>query len=159
MAQKTIFELDLVRIARWQRRSVWLVLVVILTMVGMLLASMNSIAIPEVVSVGVTVLYFVSLVVAVVFVVMLQRACGSSALELIFYGFLTIWLSFLMVLISTSRAGMILRLAGAKSGFLGVGKDQWDKLRVGHCRGCGYSREGLELLQECPECERVPQVI
>ena len=159
MAQKTIFELDLVRIARWQRRCVWLVLIVILTLVGMGLASLNSISIPEIVSVGVSVLYLVSLAVAVLYVAMLQRACGAGVLEMVLYGFLTIWLSFLMVLISTSRAGMILRLAGAKSGFLGVGKDQWDMLRPGHCRGCGYSREGLELLQECPECTRVPQVI
>jgi len=159
MAKKTIFELDLVSIAEWHRRCTMMVLVVVLTWVGMILASANSISVPEVVSILVMGLYLVSMVASIVFVVMLQKACGAGVASLVLYGILTILLSFLVLLASISQAGTILRLAGAKSGFLGVGKDQWDMLRVGHCRGCGYSREGLELLQECPECRRVPQVI
>ncbi|MFK7760465.1 MAG: hypothetical protein AB8C13_11045 [Phycisphaerales bacterium] len=159
MASKTIFDLNLVEIARMHRRSVMLVWIVVLLIAGMILTSVNSIAIPELVSLIVTLFYMVSLLVAVVFVVMLQLACGSGWFEAVLYGVLTIFFSFLVVLVSISRAGTILRLAGAKPGFLGFGKDQWDKLRVGHCRGCGYSREGLEMLQECPECRRVPRVI
>ncbi|MBO6512447.1 MAG: hypothetical protein JJ974_00590 [Phycisphaerales bacterium] len=159
MAQKTIFDLDLVNIARWHRRCVVLVMIVLLMVVGMILSSVNSIAIPELVSFAVGVLYLVAIVASIVFVVILQHACGSGWFEAALYGVITVFFSFLILLVSISRAGTILRLAGAKPGFFGFGPDQWDKLRPGHCRGCGYDREGLELLQGCPECQRVPRVI
>lgn len=159
MAQKSIFELDLVGIARMHRKSVVLVLFVLLLFVGMMLTSANSIAIPEMVSFAVTILYLISILVSIVFVIILQHECGSSWFGAALYGLLTVVFSFLIVLVSISRAGTILRLAGAKPGFLGISKDEWEKLRPGHCRGCGYDRAGLELLQGCPECERVPQVI
>tara|TARA_R110002072_G_scaffold125676_2_gene261954 strand:- start:2799 stop:3311 length:513 start_codon:yes stop_codon:yes gene_type:complete len=156
---KTIFELDLVKIAVWHRRAMWLALVTILVVVSLILVSANSIAIPELVSFVVGVLWVVTLLAGVVLVVVLNRVCGSGVFETILYGIATIFLWFLILIVSISRAGTILRLAGAKPGFVGVKNDQMDKLRKGHCRGCGYSREGLELLQACPECERVPQVI
>lgn len=159
MAKKSIFELDLVRIAQWHRRSALVVWVLVLTWIGMILTSMNSIAVPEMVSFLVTIVYLLSLVLGMVFVVILQHACGASVLELVLYSILTLLLSFLMMIASLSRASTILTLAGVKPGFVGVKRDDLDRLRPGHCRGCGYSREGLEMLQACPECERVPRVI
>lgn len=159
MASKMIFDLDLIQIARLHRRCVVLVIFVLFLIVGFILTSVNSIVIPELISFILGILYMLALLLGIVFVVMLQLACGSGWFEAVMYGVLTIFFSFLVVLVTISRAGTILRLAGAKPGFIGFGKDQWDKLRVGHCRGCGYSREGLEILQECPECRRVPRVI
>ncbi len=159
MAKKSIFELDLVRIAKWHRRSALVVWVLVFTWIGMILTSMNSIAVPEMISFLVTIVYLLSLVLGMVFVVILQHACGASAIELVFYSLLTLLLSFLMMIATLSRAGTILTLAGVKPGFVGIKGDDLDRLQPGHCRGCGYSREGIEILQACPECERVPQVI
>lgn len=159
MAQKTIFELDLVKIAQWHKRCTVLALMVFFIWIGLILLSANSIAVPDVVSFIVGIFYLVSLVASIVFVLILNRVCGSSAFEMVAYGIVTVFLSFLVLIASISRAGTILRLAGVKPGFAGIRGDEIDKIRPGHCRGCGYSREGLELLQECPECTRVPQVI
>tara|TARA_R110000744_G_C19093903_1_gene532787 strand:- start:145 stop:621 length:477 start_codon:yes stop_codon:yes gene_type:complete len=156
---KTIFELDLVKIAVWHRRAAWVALVTILMFVTMILISANSIVIPDLVSIVIGVFWIATVIAGGVLVIVLNRVCGSSWFETIAYGIASIFLWFLILIVSISRAGTILRLAGVKPGFAGVKNDQMDKLRVGHCRGCGYSREGLELLQGCPECERVPQVI
>ena len=58
-----------------------------------------------------------------------------------------------------SQASTILKLAGAKPGFLGFSQTERDKITPGHCRACGYDRSGIGLLDPCPECTRVPQVI
>lgn len=158
MAQKTIFELDLVRIAVWHRRCLLYCLIVLIAFVGLMVVMANPSVSPTIADVFA--LFFMGLMLLnVFFVVKLQHACGAGIVRLIAYGLLAFFLHFLMLITTVSGAGTILRLAGAKSGFLGISKDEWEKLRPGHCRGCGYSREGLELLQECPECQRVPQVI
>ncbi len=159
MARKSIFELDLVRIARWHRRCSLLLVAMILVWVGMILMMVNSVALPAVVEFGISVFFFVSVVVSVWFVVMQQISMGGNVVSVILYGLLAVVMSVFALVVVASTGGTILRLAGVKTGFAGVSRDEMDKLRPGHCRGCGYSREGLELLQECPECERVPQVI
>ncbi len=159
MAQKTIFELDLVKIAIWHKRCTILTLLVFFIWICLILLSANSISVPDVISFLVGVFYFASLIASIVFVIILNRVCGSSAFEMVAYGIVTVFLSFLVLIASISRAGTILRLAGVKPGFAGISRDEIDKVRPGHCRGCGYNRDGLELLQECPECTRVPQVI
>jgi len=159
MAQKSIFELDLVRIAKWHRRSSLFAFVVILSWILLTLLSVNSINLPPSVAVGILIFFWFLVPVSMVLVIALQRSLGSSVLICILYGILTVFFSLLVLLASASNAGTVLRLAGAKPGFTGLPRDQWDKLRPGHCRGCGYSRESLEILQECPECRRVPQVI
>ena len=159
MAQKTIYELDLVKIAQWHKRCTILAILVFFIWIGLILLSANSIAVPGLVSFIVWLFYLVSLIASIVFVVILNRVCGSSAFEMVAYGIVTVFLSFIVLLASISRAGTILRLAGVKPGFAGISRDEIDKVRPGHCRGCGYDREGLGLLQECPECTRVPQVI
>jgi|GEM_PF-2632027 len=159
MARKTIFELDLVQIAKWHRRCTALVVMSLLMWVTWILLAVNISPFPTVIGTVMLVLYFVMLVMSVFMVALLQASCGAGIFSIVLYCLLTIFFSFLVLLSSTSSAGTILRLAGANMGFLGVTKDEWDRLRVGHCRGCGYSREGIELLQECPECQRVPQVI
>ncbi len=159
MAQKTIFELDLVRIGKWHQRGTRLAITLFLTYIVFIVMELNGIGAPSVMSSISWGVYFVSLVLMIVFNIGISRACGSSVFAVVCYALASIMLSFLLLLVIVGRAGTILRLAGAKPGFLGISRDEWEKLRPGHCRGCGYSRDGLELLQECPECTRVPQVI
>ena len=159
MAQKSIFDLDLVRIAKWHRRSSIFAFVLILSWALLILLGMNSINLPRSVDTGILIFYWCLIPVSMVLVVALQRAMGSGIISCILYGILTVLFSLLVLLAIASNAGTVLKLAGTKPGFTGLPRDQWDKLRKGHCRGCGYCRDGLEILQECPECQRVPQVI
>jgi len=159
MASKTIFDLDLVEIAVWHRRCTVLALVTLFVWVMWILLAVNMSPMPIAVGRSMWLFYIGVVIMSVVFVVMLQIACGSGPVSVVLQGVLALVFSFLVLISSVSSAGTILRLAGARVGFFGVTRDEMDKLRRGHCRGCGYSREGLELLQECPECERVPRVI
>lgn len=159
MAQKSIFDLDLVRIAKWHRRCSILAASLIMTLVILILVSLSTPEPPAVLVISLAVIFYGGIAVSIVFVIGLRRAMGSNILALIVYGVLALLLHVFLLLIIASNAGLIIRLAGVKSGFLGVPLDGRDKLRPGHCRGCGYSRESLEILQECPECNRVPQVI
>jgi succinate-acetate transporter protein len=96
---------------------------------------------------------------AVVAMVLSQIAYGSSPSTIVVFSIVAILVPLLAMIACVSQGSTILRLAGAKVGFVGVSKSEKAKITPGHCRGCGYDRAGLELLQECPECQRVPQVI
>ena len=159
MAQKSIFDLDLVRIAKWHRRCSLLAASMILVWVVTLLVAANSIEMPIAIAIPLAAALYGMIAVSIVFVIALRRAMGSNILSLILYGVLALLFNVFLLLITASNAGLIIRLAGVKSGFLGIPLEGRDKLRPGHCRECGYSRESLEILQECPECNRVPQVI
>lgn len=105
-------------------------------------------------------LFFVlTAIVSAVLVGFTQHAMGHNILTSVVWALLSFILSFLVLLSTASTAGMVLKLAGAKIGFMGVSGNDLDRLRPHHCRGCGYSREGIGLLDPCPECTRVPQVI
>jgi len=159
VAQKSIFELDLVRIAKWHRLCSLLAGAMIVIWTINILLEVNDFSIPQYVSVSLTTILFASVAASIVFVIALRRAMGSNIASLVLYGLITLFFNIIALLAVASSAGIILRLAGVKTGLLGIAPDNWDKLRPGHCRGCGYSRESLEILQECPECRRVPQVI
>ncbi len=103
--------------------------------------------------------YWLLIIAMVVVVIRAQLALGASVLMIVLYAVLTVFVSVLALIACLSQAGTVLRLGGARIGFLGVSASERAKLRPGHCRGCGYDRRGLELLQPCPECNRVPQVI
>lgn len=157
--RKTIFDLDLVKIGRRYRQVFWCLLgaiVALLSYVG-LMSFTGTGSMP--VQWGVTIFLWVVNIASIVFMVRLQSAMGVGVLGLILCVVLTFFLSFLVILATLSKAATILRLAGAKVGFAGVSDNELAKLQPGHCRGCGYDRAGLELLQACPECTRVPMVI
>lgn len=157
---KTIFDLDLVKIGRRQRPVFWCAVLSIGSFLGqMILPFVGTGQLGENLGLVFGLLWFAVAIASIVFVVRLQSAMGTSVLMLILYGIITLFLSFLVCIASYSQASTVLRLAGAKPGFLGVGESELAKLRPGHCRGCGYSRDGLQMLQPCPECTRVPLVI
>jgi len=160
---KTLFELDLVRIAKWHKRCFVLALVLLMSLIlyFVLMANARYIA-PggaDILIIALQLAHILSLITAVVFVIMLQHACGRGVFTIALWAFITLILSVVAVASAVSSAGAILRLAGAKPGFAGFPKGEIDKLRDGHCRGCGYSRDGIGLLDPCPECERVPVVV
>lgn len=158
-SSKTIFDLDLVKIGRRQRQVFWCLLAMLLGIAGLVVGIVYSGGVPPTLEIGLNVIWFCLLIVGIVLVVRLQAALGSGVLGLIAYAIGTILLSFIMLLVVFSQASVVLRLAGAKVGLAGVSESELAKLRPGHCRGCGYSRDGLEMLQPCPECTRVPLVI
>ncbi len=159
MGQKTIFELDLIEIAKWHRRCTIVAMASLVIWIGLVVFGGNLKGQPVGLDYAYGTIYVAMVLVSVVCVVRLQLACGGGVASVVIHGLLTLILWFLVLISVISGARTILRLAGAELKFFGAPADEIDKLRVGHCRGCGYSREGLELLQECPECRRVPQVI
>lgn len=156
---KTIFELDLPRIARSHTELVVTLGVVLLSLVVLVVLTTTVGSPGGMLSMLFTGYYWLLVVGMVVMVIRAQLALGAGVLTIVLYALITVFVSLLAIIACLSQATTVLRLAGAKVGFLGVEASERAKLRPGHCRGCGYDRQGLELLQACPECNRVPQVI
>ncbi len=158
MAYTTIFEIDLVRLSVWHRRCSVAAVLIILYWVTFIIVAANGYAVPgfEVISLF---FYGLTMVATLVLTYATHRAMGHGVFTCIIWTIAALFLSFLVLLSTASTAGMILRLAGAKVSTLGVSQDDRDRLRPKHCRSCGYSREGIELLSPCPECTAVPRVI
>jgi hypothetical protein len=156
---KTIFDLDLEKIARRHTELLALLGAYVLAIVATVgigaVAGANSPAF----NIMFTLAYWLLVIATIVVVIRAQLALGAGVLMIVLYAVLTLFVSFLAVIVCLSQAGTVLRLGGARIGFLGVSASERAKLRPGHCRGCGYDRRGLELLQPCPECNRVPMVI
>ncbi len=162
MAQKTIFELDLIKLAKWHRRSTIAAITILISFVVVwigtaivLVYGMNTTSI----DIGFWIFYILVMLVSAALVFPTHRAMGYGLFNSLLWAILAFLIPFLVLLSIASTAGLILKLSGAKVGMFGVSRANLDHIRPHHCRQCGYSREGLELFQECPECNRVPQVI
>jgi pheromone shutdown protein TraB len=155
---RTIFEIDLVRLAKWHKACTYTILIIIVFWIAFVIFRFYGRPIPGI-EVIATIFYLATILVTSVLSGLTQRAMGHNLFTAIVWALASLLLSFLVLLSTASTAGMILKLAGAKTGTLGVGKSDLDRLRQNHCRACGYSREGIGLLDPCPECTRVPQVI
>lgn len=158
MAQKSIFELDLIKLAKWHRRCSLAVITMIVVWVAAIFLSVYNVNNPNI-SIALWVFYLFTMLGSAILVFPTHRSMGYGVFSGLIWAFFALLIPFLSLLSIASTGGLILRLAGAKTGTLGVSKAHIDRIRPNHCRQCGYSREGLALLQECPECQRVPQVI
>lgn len=156
---KTIFELDLELIAKRHTELLIVLGAMLISLVLSVLAALYIGSATPAASMVINLIWLLFLIAAVVAVVRAQMAMGAGVLKMVLYALVTIFISILALIANLSQAGTILRLGGAKIGFVGVSASERAKLRRGHCRGCGYDRRGLEMLQACPECNRVPQVI
>ncbi len=157
--RKTIFDLDLEKIARRHTELLAVLGMGVLTIIASIGVGIGFGIDSFASDITFTAVYWLLIAAIIVVVIRAQLALGTGVLMVVFYAIVTLLFSILILLVSLSQAGTVLRLGGARIGFLGVSASERAKLRPGHCRGCGYDRRGLELLQACPECNRVPRVI
>ncbi len=156
---KTILDLDLLSIARCRKHLTIATSCFFLSIVVYIILLVNS------GQAGVAQLLVMNTLIGllsiwvVVASVLIMISLNSGVFSIVLGAIVAIFLPWLVGIALISQATTVLKLAGAKSGLLGLSQTERDKITPGHCRGCGYDRTGLELLQECPECRRVPQVI
>ena len=159
MARKRIDELDLVCIAERQRVLMLVALAMIVGLVGQYLLSRSGNQTPALFW-TVWGLQIVLAIIGTIAMARLYMALGENPLVAVVIGFLLLVpvIGLLILLAASSQSSTILKLAGARVGLFGVSKPEREKLYPGHCKGCGYPRESLEVLAPCPECGRVPIV-
>jgi hypothetical protein len=150
-------EPDLVAVARRQRELLWLILVgAVAYTLAMGLAAATSMSTAGVgAAVGAQLLFQIAWIVQTVRLFAAMRTAPVRRLVCIVL-LLVPLVSLVIVALLSAQATSMLRAAGARIGLMGVPKEDFDRLRPGHCRGCGYNRQGLEPLQACPECNRCP---
>ena len=148
---------DLTIVANRQRTLLWLILLSILSIIAM---TFFFSILPLV---GIAALIFLMLVqlLALVQTFRLSASMKSGYLMpiLLIFGIFIPLLGLIMLLLISGQANGMLKASGVKIGLMGVPKSEYPKLKKGNCPGCGYSRDGLEPLQTCPECGRVPQIV
>ena len=148
--------IELIKVADRQRSLIWLILLSILSMICFFgLISVNLIA-----GFVFGILILVLQLLALIQTFRLSAAMKSGYIMpiLLVFGIFVPLLGLIMLLLISGQANGLFRAAGIKIGFMGVPKSEYPKLTKGNCPGCGYSRDGLEPLQTCPECGRTPQI-
>jgi hypothetical protein len=154
--------IDLITVADRHRGLIWLILLSILSMVGLFGVGMFGRPagyIIIVVSLAVGIILFQILALIQTFRLSAAMKKGYLLPILLIFGVFVPLLGLIMLLLISNQANTLLKAAGVKIGFMGVPKSEYPKLMKGHCSGCGYSREGLEPYQTCPECGRTPQLV
>lgn len=157
MARRLTDGTDLVAVAKRQRELLW----IILFGIGLYVLALGFAGVSPAMAIVAGLLYLLFQLASIIQIVRLAAALQTSlGLRIVYILLLFIPLLNLFVLLLVSgQANSVLKAAGVRVGFMGVPASEYPKLTTGHCRGCGYDRTGLELLQACPECGRVPQVV
>ena len=147
-------------VAKRQRGLLFVVLVLLLSSFAMfimpaVLGGRNQILIMPIFAT-----YWLALLAGLVMSILLMVAERKNIFVIVLLSLLLFLplINLLVLLHINSQATLLLKYRGVKVGLLGAPKAEWGKLRVGHCRGCGYDRSGLEILAQCPECGRIPEV-
>lgn len=156
---KTIFEIDLLAVAKARTHASIAAAVLWVFLIGLIISTFNNAANPSSLMMTMNFVYFGAVIWVLVATVLLQVSMGTAIPTIVLTAIVTLVLPMLVPLSVISQSSTVLRLAGAKPGFIGLSQTEKEKITPGHCRGCGYSREGIGLLDPCPECTRVPQVI
>jgi hypothetical protein len=149
--------IDLIAVAKRQRELMWL----IVFGAGVYLAMIVSAVAVPMVAFGAALVQLLFQLAGLVQVIRLSAAMGAPvALRVVYIVLMFLPLiGLITLLVINGQATGLLKAAGARVGLMGVPRSEYPKFMTGHCRGCGYDRAGLEMLQACPECGRVPQVV
>lgn len=147
-------------VAKRQRSLLIVVLVVLVSNLSPFILPMVLGRQGQIVSLGMMVIYLIALIAGLVISIRLMTAERKHPILIVLLclGMFIPLINLFVLLHINSEATMLLRARGVKVGLLGAPKSEWPKLRAGHCRGCGYDRSGIEILAQCPECGRVPEV-
>jgi len=159
MAQKTIFEVDLLSIVGARKHATFAAATIWVFIIVAIIAGVNGARADSPLMIAINLASLGAVVWVIVATILLQVTMGIGVTTMVVTAIATLILPFIIPLGVISQASTILKLAGAKTGFAGMSQSEREKITPGHCRGCGYSREGIGLLDPCPECTRVPQVI
>ena len=150
-------KLDLVKIAKLQKSIIWLMLLSILS-IGVLIGSVMTIRITPIGALLLFGCFVVFQLFAYFQTLRLSLVMDRGILmpTLLISGLVFPILSLIVLLLISNKATGMLKAAGVKRGIMGVRRSDYFKLMHGNCTGCGYSREGLDPMQVCPECGRQP---
>lgn len=152
--------IDLLRVAKLQRSLLWMILLVLLASIGSMASfALQNMGASLIVFFGVMLVVLVIQILAIIQAFRLTIAVRASLaypILMVIFGLIITWIGLIMLVVINQKATNVLKAHGIKVGFLGVPKSEYPKFMRGHCRGCGYSREGLSSTMPCPECGHTP---